>query len=340
MEDNNIKKWIAFYLFSLLFAILALVVFLIGCSFSEPTGDTTTYIYSVNTTAHNETHEDSGIDEISVLGLSGLLADNQHVLDVEVIDAIENASPLTLPATSTSGHLYLKANRLYVGATDDVYSFYDGNAWYFNSGAKKVFFTTTYYAVATFQSVRTDSLGPIMVLYHATSSPAIGDEFGVLEMHTRDGDGAEGTFLSFKGKLTNASSGNESSKLEVQLWDGGSPNLAMYLTGEGILYVDDSYETFDVYDDAMILKQGVGEGKKEVLEAIGVLKKKYKINEEGKYILDDDGKLISDGYMISTQNFIKLLSGGISQNRDKIDILTDRVNELEERIAILECLIK
>ena len=38
---------------------------------------------------HASRHEDGGGDEISVDGLSGLLADDQHVLDSEVVSAIE-----------------------------------------------------------------------------------------------------------------------------------------------------------------------------------------------------------------------------------------------------------
>lgn len=34
---------------------------------------------------HATKHQDAGVDEISVTGLSGLLADDQHVLDVEVL---------------------------------------------------------------------------------------------------------------------------------------------------------------------------------------------------------------------------------------------------------------
>ena len=33
---------------------------------------------------HNARHENGGADEVSVAGLSGLLADDQHVLDSEV----------------------------------------------------------------------------------------------------------------------------------------------------------------------------------------------------------------------------------------------------------------
>lgn len=43
--------------------------------------------------AHKATHENGGADEISVAALSGLLADDQHVLDAEVTTVIE-ATPL------------------------------------------------------------------------------------------------------------------------------------------------------------------------------------------------------------------------------------------------------
>ena len=52
---------------------------------------------------HKASHQDTGGDEISVTGLSGLLADDQHVLDTEVVSAIEAASPLTLPGFTLGG---------------------------------------------------------------------------------------------------------------------------------------------------------------------------------------------------------------------------------------------
>ena len=52
---------------------------------------------------HHTQHEDGGGDEVDVTGLSGLLADDQHVLDTEVVSAIEAASPLTLPAFTLGG---------------------------------------------------------------------------------------------------------------------------------------------------------------------------------------------------------------------------------------------
>ena len=50
------------------------------------------YIYEAKGTpsAHAASHQDGGGDEISVAGLSGLLADDQHVLDVEVLNVAED----------------------------------------------------------------------------------------------------------------------------------------------------------------------------------------------------------------------------------------------------------
>ena len=46
---------------------------------------------------HNPMHENGGVDEINVAGLSGLLADDQHVLDAEVLAV---AQPLDATLTS------------------------------------------------------------------------------------------------------------------------------------------------------------------------------------------------------------------------------------------------
>jgi len=47
--------------------------------------ETEDYDKSATPTAHKTTHQDGGSDEISATGLSGLLADDQHVLDTEVL---------------------------------------------------------------------------------------------------------------------------------------------------------------------------------------------------------------------------------------------------------------
>ena len=58
------------------------------------------YAWSVDGTpadpsAHKTRHQDGGADEIAVTGLSGLLADDQHVLDAEVVAAAIAITTLT-----------------------------------------------------------------------------------------------------------------------------------------------------------------------------------------------------------------------------------------------------
>jgi len=53
-----------------------------------PTHDAV-YDVKVMTEAHKTRHQDTGADEISVAGLSGLLVDDQHVLDSEVTSVIQ-----------------------------------------------------------------------------------------------------------------------------------------------------------------------------------------------------------------------------------------------------------
>lgn len=56
--------------------------------------------------AHGENHENEGSDEISVVGLSGLLADDQHVLDAEVLAVAEDKTKKGI----ASGYASLDAN--------------------------------------------------------------------------------------------------------------------------------------------------------------------------------------------------------------------------------------
>ncbi len=51
---------------------------------------------------HKLTHQDGGSDEISVQGLSGLLADDQHILDAEVVDLIYPVGSIYISTLSTN----------------------------------------------------------------------------------------------------------------------------------------------------------------------------------------------------------------------------------------------
>ena len=64
----------------------------------------------ITSDAHKTSHQDTGSDEISVTGLSGLLADDQHVLDAEVT-AVAIAST---QKAATNGVASLNASSLVV----------------------------------------------------------------------------------------------------------------------------------------------------------------------------------------------------------------------------------
>ncbi len=74
--------------------------------------------------AHNVSHENSGYDEISVVGLSGLLADDQHVLDAEVLAIAATTNHLQstdMGGTGTSiYHGYAKASLPTPGALHNI----------------------------------------------------------------------------------------------------------------------------------------------------------------------------------------------------------------------------
>jgi hypothetical protein len=77
------------------------------------TTDVTGALPAANIGTHASDHQNGGGDEISVLGLSGLLADDQHVLDTEVIAAVEADNDLALGITAleindtTKDHQYI-----------------------------------------------------------------------------------------------------------------------------------------------------------------------------------------------------------------------------------------
>lgn len=95
---------------------------------------------------HKATHENTGGDEISVVALSGLLADDQHVLDVEVVSAVEGAGALAF-----SGELDMTTDKI-VNVVDPTSAqdaatkkYVDDNA---SSGATKEFFVKMFLPVA------------------------------------------------------------------------------------------------------------------------------------------------------------------------------------------------
>ncbi len=98
--------------------------------------------------AHKTTHQNGGGDEVSVTGLSGLLADDQHVLDAEAVSAVE-AAGLTfaedkgitldisladgswnaiLQVTGTAGAILAYGEAVYLAVADTKWEKARGNA--------------------------------------------------------------------------------------------------------------------------------------------------------------------------------------------------------------------
>jgi len=114
-----------------------------------------------------------------------------------------------------------------------------------------------------------------------------------------------------------------------------SSDVAMELDATtGVLYIEGTYEIFDEYDDALLLKQGIGQGDMQKLEQVGIVKKKYKTNETGDLIYTKDNNLIETGYLINVPSLMKLISGGVYQNRDYIESLESRIMALEAKLEV------
>jgi hypothetical protein len=118
------------------------------------------------------------------------------------------------------------------------------------------------------------------------------------------------------------SNGAEDGKFSINLINNGAANVALTLSGEGVLAVDlggsgsaAQVDLFDDYDDAVALKEGIQQNNRELLADMGILERK------------------TGGYMMKLQPMIRLLAGGIYQNRE---LLENKVTMLEERINALQ----
>jgi hypothetical protein len=90
--------------------------------------------------AHKTRHENAGADEISVAGLSGLLADDQHVLDVEVLAAAGVNSGITsmtgldndgIPKAKVVGTVKADEVDTTLSGTPKVFTIYSGATPYY-----------------------------------------------------------------------------------------------------------------------------------------------------------------------------------------------------------------
>jgi hypothetical protein len=120
--------------------------------------------------AHKTSHQDAGADEISVGGLSGLLADDQHVLDTEVVAAIEAHDPLsfggdanfyvTMLGGAVPGIVFATNDYLGYNRTDNRLTFYIGGSGYWSIGPEGIIYAKP---VAFYSSELTIAAGVITV---------------------------------------------------------------------------------------------------------------------------------------------------------------------------------
>lgn len=190
----------------------------------------------------------------------------------------------------------------------------------FEAGSSQMIVTTTASSSGLqINDIQDGATGAKLQFIHISTSPAVNDIVGFFSVVGRDSLGNSQAYGEEDWIITSPTSGSESSKIDWYLVDAGTWNKAMYLTGAGILYVDDSYDTFDEYDDAELLREGISKGDKEVLKDAGVIIDK----------VDKEGNIIEGEYMISLQRMVALIAGGVYQNRDYIESLEARIEKLE-----------
>lgn len=117
----------------------------------------------------------------------------------------------------------------------------------------------------------------------------------------------------------------------------------LILKGNGDLWIgggvfgDSGYTEYDIYDDAILLRDSISLNDYQLLVDAGIAQVKYKYQERTKpddpLVLERDskGEPIIVGYTFDLVKLIKLAAGGVYQNREKIDSLTERIESLESQ---------
>lgn len=299
----------------LVLLLLICVVILSACSITEPSTST---VISINTTAHKEEHQNDGDDEVNITGLSGLATDDQHVLDNEVIDAVEAEANIFF--TGTQQGLSLGGQASFNNAS-------------LNLGSWDFYMLTMGSGMGiTGRNSVSGSLGWENEYYHDSDSPADNDVVYREHWYGRTNTLVQSRIGYMDVQVVDVTAGTVNGQISWFLMDGAGTNLAMLLSSSGNLSVDLGFGTFDKFDDAQLLRDSIKKGDMEKLVAIGVATRGYTITESGE--------IIEDGYLVSINEMIKLVSGGVYQNRDKIDALQIQISELEAILIELEAKLK
>ncbi len=174
------------------------------------------------------------------------------------------------------------------------------------------------------QSTRDDGSGVYLYTDHVSASPATSDYIFALVNRGKDSAGNVQDYSQLAVLITSPTSTAETASIEWSLYNAGSWNTALTLSGPGVLSVDlggtgtaAQVDLFDDYDDALMLRQGIQKNNRELLVNMGVATRK----ENGS------------GYMMNLQPMVRLLAGGVYQTRQ---MLEDVRNELLTRLELIE----
>jgi len=168
--------------------------------------------------AHAARHQNGGADEVNVGGLSGLLADDQHVLDAEVVAAIEAAVGLTMPEFTQGGDILI-------------------NGQAFNAGAVSAIINTTGSNMGLDINSTGNQYGARIRLNHTDPTPQLVPSYiSSLESLAYDFDNVERRFGYTRVRHTNVGEGTEAAEYVWALMSSGVPDQErMTLSNGGIL---------------------------------------------------------------------------------------------------------
>jgi len=222
---------------------------------------------------------------------------------------------VTLPAVTLGGTVSLGGQTFNAGATSlEVLT---------SGGQVGLKITST-------TSAGSDGAGLTFLHTKAGSTIDDGDQCGAIFFRgLNDAATPEDTIFGIMyGFCIDNADGAEIGQLSWYVMNTGTNNLAMTLSGAGVLAVDlagsgtpAQVDLFDAYDDAIVIRQGIQQNNRELLADIGVLNRK------------DTGS----GYMMNIQPMVRLLAGGIYQTRARIDelveVIRDEFPQVAERLA-------
>lgn len=278
----------------------------------------------------------ANISEQTSCNLTGILvSDGSHVYalplgsgNIVFTDSIQALTNKTLGTTDMTGNLYLDGSRLYLDSGDSSCLYYDAAGFYLDGSSKVMQFKTSNSNTAKFITTATGVDGCTFTSYHNSSSQAQDDV--IFKWLNNARLPAEKIAVQQRAVVTHYEAGNNTMTYYWDLLQNDTLNNAMYLEADGTLYVDADYQTFDSYDDALLLARGIRDKDVNALIEAGVVEPKYRLDAEGKYLLEN-GHKVQDGYALNTNKMFNLLAGGIYQSRDKIDEFEARIEALERR---------